>query len=64
MLASEFDKHPELGEDFWAQHPEHTLEDWQDLVSNDDTRLGYWDWVLVRLDEDDEDDDVIPENEL
>lgn len=49
--ASTFRKHPELGDDYWGEHPEHTLIEWQEEVTNDDTRLGYWEWVLCRTDE-------------
>ncbi len=32
--------------DAWGQHPDYPREDWQYDVSNGDTRLGYWEWVL------------------
>ncbi|WP_294131763.1 hypothetical protein [Sphingobium sp.] len=35
--------------DPWAEHPDHPVADWQAEVANDDTRLGYWDWVAARL---------------
>jgi len=38
----------ELPEDVWAEHPEHPVSDWQYEVSNGDTRLGYWDWLVER----------------
>ena len=38
--------------DTWGSHPIHPVEDWQHEVSNDETRLGYWEWVESRLDED------------
>jgi hypothetical protein len=36
----------------WGEHPEYVVSDWQYSVANGDTRLGYWDWVAARLDED------------
>lgn len=36
-------------DDLWAVHPDHPVADWQAEVVNDDTRLGYWDWVAARL---------------
>lgn len=30
----------------WADHPGHPLEDWKYQVTNGDTRMGYWEWVL------------------
>jgi len=33
----------------WGEHPEHSLEDWRYEVANDDTRLGYWEWVAHRI---------------
>lgn len=30
----------------WANHPDHPLQDWQYQVTNGDTRMGYWEWVL------------------
>ncbi|WP_304526880.1 hypothetical protein [Halomonas sp. I5-271120] len=57
MTASEFDQHPELGTDFWGEHPEHPLDVWQSEVADDDTRLGYWAWVLVRIEQEEEDEE-------
>jgi hypothetical protein len=33
----------------WGEHPQHPVTDWVYAVSNDDTRSGYWEWVLVQL---------------
>lgn len=35
----------------WGKHPTHKIDDWQYLVSNGDTRLGYWEWVQAQIDE-------------
>lgn len=32
----------------WDEDPQHCLEDWRGEVANDDTRLGYWEWVAVQ----------------
>ena len=29
----------------WAEDPQFPVMDWKSEVSNDDTRLGYFDWV-------------------
>lgn len=31
--------------DIWADDPDYPADDWKAEVSNDDTRLGYWQWV-------------------
>lgn len=48
MVASEF--HRQFGDnaDFWGEDAQFSVEEWQEEVSNDDTRLGYWDWVLCQ----------------
>ena len=33
----------------WGTHPDYPLSDWQYEVNNDDTRLGYWDWVAAQI---------------
>lgn len=40
-----------LGDDYWGEHSSHSLEDWRYEVQSDDTRLGYWDWVKVQIDQ-------------
>lgn len=34
---------------YWNGHPEHPVSDWQYLVANNDTRLGYWEWVIGQI---------------
>jgi hypothetical protein len=31
--------------DPWGEDEEYPVQDWRMEVANDDTRLGYWDWV-------------------
>lgn len=33
----------------WGRHPHFVVSDWQYEVDNNDTRLGYWDWVCNQL---------------
>lgn len=33
----------------WGAHPDYPVADWQMLVSNNDTRSGYWEWVAAEL---------------
>ena len=35
----------------WGSHPDHPMEDWQGDAARGETRLGYWPWVLARLEE-------------
>ena len=41
----------ECGGDLWGKHPRFSRTDWRNEVENGDTMLGYWEWVLCRLDE-------------
>ncbi|MBK6616367.1 hypothetical protein [Ottowia sp.] len=34
----------------WGEHPDHPLSDWRYQVENDETRLGYWEWVVSEID--------------
>ena len=34
---------------FWGEHQRFPVSDWQYEVSNDDTRQGYWQWVVNRI---------------
>jgi len=34
----------------WGEHPEHSQYEWVIDVSENNTRLGYWDWVLDQID--------------
>ena len=34
--------------DYWGEDPEHPLADWKYEVENNDTYLGYWEWVEAR----------------
>lgn len=34
---------------YWEEHPQHTLEDWQALVRDNETRQGYWNYVKEQL---------------
>lgn len=38
-------------EDGWGNHPDpvYDMAEWRREVENEDTRLGYWDWVAGRL---------------
>ncbi|MFA6132643.1 MAG: hypothetical protein WC869_01350 [Phycisphaerae bacterium] len=36
----------------WGEHPDHLVADWKYEVANCDTRLGYWDWVVHRMEND------------
>lgn len=34
----------------WQDHPDYAFSDWQYEVANNDTRLGYWEWVAASMD--------------
>ncbi len=36
---------PQTPHDPWSEHPRFPVSNWRDEVAEDDTRLGYWDWV-------------------
>lgn len=33
----------------WDEHPKHSVQDWINAVTDDETRLGYWEWVQTCL---------------
>ena len=34
----------------WGEHPEHPVSDWAAEAYDDNTRLGYWEWVEACID--------------
>lgn len=36
----------------WENHPDYPLDDWKQEVANDDTRLGYHQWVMHKIESD------------
>lgn len=42
---------PREPEDYWADHPIYSAEDWRYEVANGDTRQGYWEWVASKEEE-------------
>lgn len=34
---------------YWGEHPKHKVERWQYEVDNNYTRLGYWEWVVDEI---------------
>ena len=45
------DKAKELAERWgaWGDHPAYPVQDWKYQIENNDTREGYWDWVLTQI---------------
>lgn len=33
---------------YWGEHPDYPYREWAAYVSEDYTRLGYWEWVIER----------------
>ena len=46
----------ECGGDLWGTHPQYPRTEWRYEVENGDTMLGYWEWVMCKLDEVEDDD--------
>jgi len=44
----------EVADSHWDNDPDFPVEDWQSEVSNDDTRLGYREWVAHQKEEADD----------
>lgn len=42
------------GGDEWGSHPNYPRSDWQYEVENGDTGLSYWEWVLGKVESDEE----------
>lgn len=42
----------------WDDHPEYLVEDWRKEVENNDTRIGYLEWILAQADARDCDADL------
>ncbi len=38
----------DLGLGHWNEHLEYPLADWKHEIANDNTRLGYWEWLFQR----------------
>lgn len=38
--------------DVWGEDDNYPRQDWQFEVSNGDTNLGYWDWVMHQKERD------------
>jgi hypothetical protein len=36
----------------WGEHPKHPMEEWRAEVHRKKTRIGYWNWVALKLADD------------
>ena len=34
---------------YWGEHPLYSPSDWQEHVRNNETRLGYWEYVETQI---------------
>jgi hypothetical protein len=48
---------PVSGYEWWGEYSDFPVEDWAYEASNNDTRLGYWDWVKVKIAEKEEEEE-------
>lgn len=37
------------GYEYWDEYPDFPVETWAYEALENHTRLGYWDWVIVRI---------------
>jgi hypothetical protein len=40
------------GKGHWDEDDDYSLEDWMYTILNDETRLGYWEWVAIQREQD------------
>ncbi|NLA66717.1 MAG: hypothetical protein GX856_00440 [Gammaproteobacteria bacterium] len=40
-----------------GEHPWHTRKDWRQEVASESTLLGYWEWVVHKVGQDEDDID-------
>lgn len=51
MTTAEYARHlAETNGGTWGSHRRYSVADWQYEVANNDTRLGYWEWVAHQID--------------
>lgn len=48
---------PLEGYNYWDSYPEYPVEDWIRSVQNEDTRVGYWEWVKSGLPDEEKSND-------
>lgn len=53
-ICGPIDNYAEKPASHWDVNPDHPLEDWKYEIANDDTRLGYSDWVAHRIESEDQ----------
>lgn len=37
------------GYEYWDSHPDFPVSDWRHEVADNNTRMGYWDWVRSEM---------------
>lgn len=42
---------PEPPDDYWGENPDYPVSDWVFDASENGTRLGYWEWVKTKVEE-------------
>lgn len=38
----------------WSEHPDYDRQRWKDMVADEETMLGYWEWVFNKIQGEDE----------
>jgi hypothetical protein len=44
--ADNVERQDEVPADVWSENPKYPRSDWKHEVAEDNTNLGYWEWVL------------------
>jgi len=45
-----------LGNGIWSEHPKYDRYEWGEEAYSHDTVLGYWEWVMSKIENEKEDD--------
>jgi len=54
MAKASFKLKEEAG-GYWQENSDFPLRNWMDEVQNEDTRQGYWEWLVEKMEEAEED---------
>ena len=58
MTASEFRQHFGEEADYWGEVPAYPVSDWISEVQDNDTRAGYWGWVIQKQESAENDEEL------
>ena len=58
LTAAELQEKYDYPSGRWGNHPDYPMEAWGESAADLSTRLGYWDWVVAQLEQNDDDDET------